>query len=108
MTVRGFENVTKRYLVHAVVYNLGLLMRALFGNGQRHPERDGRCLGTPYFCTYGSVDGHFHANIGSSPQFATCLASKNGCGDRAGHRMISLGRDGDFQRTVNQLNLFVE
>jgi len=33
MTVRGIENVTKRYLIHAAAYNLGLIMRALFGNG---------------------------------------------------------------------------
>lgn len=33
MTLRGFENVTKRYLIHAAAYNLGLIMRAIFGQG---------------------------------------------------------------------------
>lgn len=33
MTIRGLENVTKRYLIHAAAYNLGLVMRAIFGCG---------------------------------------------------------------------------
>jgi hypothetical protein len=33
MTIRGRENVTKRYLIHAAAYNLGLVMRAIFGQG---------------------------------------------------------------------------
>ena len=32
-TLRGLENITKRYLIHAAAYNLGLIMRALFGHG---------------------------------------------------------------------------
>ena len=31
--LRGRENVHKRYLVHVAGYNLGILMRALFGCG---------------------------------------------------------------------------
>ena len=31
--MRGRENVHKRYLVHVAGYNLGILMRALFGAG---------------------------------------------------------------------------
>jgi hypothetical protein len=31
--LRGHENVHKRYLVHVARYNLGILMRALFGAG---------------------------------------------------------------------------
>ena len=31
--LRGRENVRKRYLVHVTGYNLGILMRALFGAG---------------------------------------------------------------------------
>ena len=31
--LRGRQNVHKRYLVHTAGYNLGLLMRALFGAG---------------------------------------------------------------------------
>ena len=31
--LRGRENVHKRYLVHVAGYNLGILMRALFGTG---------------------------------------------------------------------------
>ena len=31
--LRGRENVHKRYLVHVAGYNLGILMRALFGAG---------------------------------------------------------------------------
>lgn len=33
MTLRGFENVAKRYLIHAAAYNLGLILRAIFGQG---------------------------------------------------------------------------
>ncbi|NDY42369.1 hypothetical protein G3N55_05870 [Dissulfurirhabdus thermomarina] len=33
MTLRGLENVTKRYLIHAAAYNLGLVIRSLFGHG---------------------------------------------------------------------------
>jgi transposase len=33
MTIRGLENVNKRYLIHAAAYNLGLVMRAIFGQG---------------------------------------------------------------------------
>jgi transposase len=39
---RGRENVHKRYLVHVAGFNLGILMRALFGCGT--PERGGRRL----------------------------------------------------------------
>ena len=31
--VRGRENVQKRYLIHVAAFNLGILMRALFGHG---------------------------------------------------------------------------
>jgi transposase len=31
--LRGRQNVHKRYLVHVAGYNLGILMRALFGAG---------------------------------------------------------------------------
>lgn len=33
MTLRGLENVAKRYLIQAAAYNLGLVMRAIFGQG---------------------------------------------------------------------------
>ena len=33
MTLRGIENISKRYLIHAAAYNLGLVMRSLFGHG---------------------------------------------------------------------------
>lgn len=33
MTLRGLENVAKRYLIHATAYNLGLILRAIFGQG---------------------------------------------------------------------------
>jgi len=32
-TLRGRENVAKRYLIHAAAYNLGILMRSRFGYG---------------------------------------------------------------------------
>jgi transposase len=32
-TLRGLANVNKRYLIHAAAYNLGLVMRAIFGHG---------------------------------------------------------------------------
>ena len=31
--LRGRENVQKRYLIHVAGFNLGILMRALFGRG---------------------------------------------------------------------------
>ena len=31
--LRGRENVHKRYLIHVAGFNLGILMRALFGSG---------------------------------------------------------------------------
>ncbi len=33
MTIRGLENVKKRYLLHAAAYNLSLVMRSIFGSG---------------------------------------------------------------------------
>jgi IS5 family transposase len=33
LTLRGLENVSKRCLIHAAAYNLGLVMRAIFGQG---------------------------------------------------------------------------
>lgn len=33
LTLRGLENVSKRCLIHAAAYNLGLVMRAIFGHG---------------------------------------------------------------------------
>lgn len=33
MTIRGLENAAKRYLIHAAAYNLGLVMRLIFGHG---------------------------------------------------------------------------
>lgn len=33
MTLRGMENIAKRYLIHAAAYNLGLVMRHLYGSG---------------------------------------------------------------------------
>jgi len=33
LTMRGLENVSKRCLIHAAAYNLGLVMRAIFGQG---------------------------------------------------------------------------
>lgn len=33
MTLRGMENIAKRYLIHAAAYNLALVMRHLYGSG---------------------------------------------------------------------------
>ena len=33
MTLRGMDNVAKRYLMHAAGYNLGLVMRPLYRYG---------------------------------------------------------------------------
>ena len=40
--LRGRENVHKRYLVHIAGYNLGILMRALFGAGTPREARNVR------------------------------------------------------------------
>ena len=42
--VRGLENVRKRYLLHVLAYNLGVLMRMLFGMGTPRSPRDRRSL----------------------------------------------------------------
>jgi transposase len=42
--LRGRENVAKRYLVHVATYNLGLIMRALFGAGTPRAAADLRLL----------------------------------------------------------------
>lgn len=43
MTLRGLENVSKRYLIHAAAYNLGLLMRVIFGHGTPKGMADALC-----------------------------------------------------------------
>ena len=43
MTLRGLENVSKRYLIHAAAYNLGLLMRVIFGQGTPKGMADALC-----------------------------------------------------------------
>ena len=42
--LRGRENVAKRYRVHIAAYNLGLIMRALFGAGTPRAAADLRLL----------------------------------------------------------------
>ena len=39
---RGRENVHKRYLIHVAGFNLGLLMRALFGAGAPRQASDAK------------------------------------------------------------------
>ncbi|RJX18280.1 MAG: hypothetical protein C4575_11010, partial [Desulforudis sp.] len=34
------ENVAKRYLIHAAAYNLGLILRAIFGHGTPKGKAD--------------------------------------------------------------------
>ena len=38
--LRGRENVHKRYLIHVAGFNLGILMRALFGRGTPREAAD--------------------------------------------------------------------
>ena len=40
--LRGRENVHKRYLIHVAGFNLGILMRALFGRGTPREAADAR------------------------------------------------------------------
>lgn len=40
--LRGRENVHKRYLIHVAGFNLGVLMRALFGFGTPKEAADAR------------------------------------------------------------------
>lgn len=40
--LRGRENVHKRYLIHVAGFNLGLLMRALFGAGAPRQASDAK------------------------------------------------------------------
>lgn len=39
--LRGHDNVHKRYLIHVAGFNLGILMRALFGCGTPRAARSG-------------------------------------------------------------------
>jgi hypothetical protein len=49
--LRGRQNVHKRYLVHDAGYNLGILMRALFGAGTPREAADiGTCLRLRHLC----------------------------------------------------------
>ena len=41
--LRGLENIAKRYLIHVCGFNLGVLMRALFGVGTPKGWADARC-----------------------------------------------------------------
>ena len=41
--LRGLENIAKRYLIHVAGFNLGVLMRALFGVGTPKGWADARC-----------------------------------------------------------------
>ncbi|TBV81804.1 MAG: hypothetical protein EYX74_03370 [Desulfobulbaceae bacterium] len=51
LTLRGLENVSKRCLIHAAAYNLGLVMRAIFGQGTPRGMADalGHALGRLIF-----------------------------------------------------------
>jgi transposase len=40
--LRGRENIHKRYLIHVVGFNLGLLMRALYGKGTPREAAEAR------------------------------------------------------------------
>ena len=40
--LRGRENLHKRYLIHVAGFNLGILMRALFGRGTPRQAADAR------------------------------------------------------------------
>ena len=44
ITVRGLENVQKRYLIHVVAYNLGVLMRSLYKYGTPRGAAERRFL----------------------------------------------------------------
>jgi len=48
MHLRGFVNVQKRYLAHVLAYNLGVLMRTLFGFGTPRSLQDRRLLALFY------------------------------------------------------------
>jgi hypothetical protein len=63
MTIRGLENVTKRYLIHAAAYNLGLVMRAIFGQGTPKGMADalGRLI-IRFFWPLGSSSRHDYAS----------------------------------------------
>jgi len=55
--VRGLENVTKRYLIHATAYNLGLVMRAIFGRGT--PKGMADALGRPFVKFFALLTAYF-------------------------------------------------
>ena len=41
--LRGEENIEKRYIIHVAGFNLGLLMRALFGVGTPKGWKESAC-----------------------------------------------------------------
>ena len=58
--MRGRENVHKRYLIHVAGFNLGVLMRALHGQGTPREAADARAaflfvLPTDYLLVFGLI-----------------------------------------------------
>lgn len=71
MTLRGLENVAKRYTIQAAAYNLGLVMRTLFGCGT--PKGLADALNLLFFSIYGLLSTSF-------AHFAISIIAKNDFG----------------------------
>ena len=66
--LRGRENIEKRYQIHVAAYNLGLLMRALFGTGTPRGLQ-GRAAAVSSLC--GRLNNRIHALIRSLADLTT-------------------------------------
>ena len=66
--LRGRENIEKRYQIHVAAYNLGLLMRALFGTGTPRGLQ-GRAAAVSSLC--GRLNNRIHALIRSLAHLTT-------------------------------------
>ena len=62
--LRGHDNIMKRLIVHAAGYNLGLLMRDLFGLGKPKQWRDAsKAARAAFFCIITAVKSHLLATM---------------------------------------------
>jgi len=70
--LRGRENVHKRYLIHVAGFNLGVLMRALYGQGTPREAAEALCAmilvlqsdAATAFALIAVLEGEFVALIG--------------------------------------------
>lgn len=82
--LRGHDNIMKRLIVHAAGYNLGLLMRDLFGLGKPKQWRDAsKAARAAFFCIVTAVKSHLLATMFT-------LSHRNGDSSRLGKPVTTI------------------